>query len=376
MAFNNTTDEEDKREEVAAQSQPQYVNALDPIVADYEERMRRQDESDRNRIEKLSKGRSYWIGANMLANVMAEAINAWGTANGAPAMQLPEYNNDYMKVWKEADEKRIANRQKLQDYYDRLRMTKIQRDQQIADIEANNKRQDELTQKTWRHQDDAAKTAFDRQTNAQKDRENRIKAENEKNRTNGIDNIMKTYSVYDVTRDEAEYIYDFKKLPPRIQKIVDDEKFNRQKKLQEIRSTGRDKDYDIKVGDVTIGALKKSEYESNLGQVSEIVKKYAGVSDPGGFPAYAANAKRDGAMNGSEILGEWQTKTNEYNRYVKEYGNKVLTPQQINELVRRNNLTDNEQFMNEIMGLAGVVAPETPVQQQSTENNLEDFFNE
>ena len=102
-----------------------------------------QKAEDDARIEQLSKGRQYWVGANMLANVFAQAVNSWGTANGAPAMQMPEYNNEYLKIWKESDEKRMASYQKMKDYYDRLRLMKVNRDQQLADREAG-----------WQHQQD------------------------------------------------------------------------------------------------------------------------------------------------------------------------------------------------------------------------------
>lgn len=85
-----------------------YAQAADP---------QRQAEQD----ARIRRGREFWTGAGLFANVVANAINANGTARNAPNMT---WNNDMEKnmyaSWKEADRQLKADRNAANERYNAL----------------------------------------------------------------------------------------------------------------------------------------------------------------------------------------------------------------------------------------------------------------
>lgn len=341
-----------------APSEPQYVNAWDDILAEHEKTLERQKAEDQQRIDKLSKGRAYWIGANMLANVFAEAINAWGTGNGAPAMQLPEYNNEYMKQWKEADDRRHVNYQRMKDQYDRLRVGQIQREQQIADTKNQRAYTEQQQQNAW-----------DRQQQAIKDREQRAKDQAEEEVTRKKDAAMRIYAEFKMTEQEAEDYARGYGLPLRIQRRLADEDTQRRIKQREIQTLGRNKDYDIHIGGVIVGASKESEYTSNLGELQSLVLKYIEQANPN--PGDIPDSQKYGT--GTEGYQRWRADKDKYEAFAKAYKGKKLDRQQLEELVKTYGLDKDLDFMKEVNKLAGVVKPQ---QQAPAGENANDWFDE
>lgn len=94
---------------------------------------RRQDEED----ARIQRGRQFWTGANLFANVIANAINANGTARNAPNMT---WNNEMEKnmyaTWRDADKQLRADRKEAQQRYDAMTLQDAQmrlNDKQAAD---------------------------------------------------------------------------------------------------------------------------------------------------------------------------------------------------------------------------------------------------
>lgn len=340
MADTKTYEEE--RQQTTA-PEPQYSNLWDEFLKEDEKKLQQQEADDRARIEQLSKGRQYWIGANMFANALGNLINVYGTRHGAPAMQMPQMDNSYMKVWKESDDLRRANYQRMKDHYDRLRLGKMQRDQQIDDMRKSDEKARQLRNEGYEREDAKRQEAIERADNERKE---------------GIANIMEVFKDYDVTEKEAAWMYDNKgqKLP-RIEKQLRDEEYDKKIKYADHvaanKGSGNSKDYDLLVGSITIHSNTPSEEAAKRGEVSSIVKKYVEklVTNPGPYPDIS-NLKTDDEK--SKAYSDFQKAKEAYDQYKKSYGNyKTLSKDQIAELVNRYGLNEDTAFMNEINAVAG-----------------------
>lgn len=91
-----------------------FAAAADPV---------RQAEED----ARIQRGRQFWTGANLFANVIANAINANGTARNAPNMT---WNNEMEKnmyaTWRDVDKQLRADRKEAQQRYDAIGMQQNQ----------------------------------------------------------------------------------------------------------------------------------------------------------------------------------------------------------------------------------------------------------
>lgn len=133
-----TTYEEEKKEE-RQRVRPSDYDYTAPVGTyygeqgnDYSDQMRqmisqRAAELDPNRIAeqdaRVQRGRSFWTGANLFANVMANAINAHGTANGAPNMTWNDAPSQKMyDTWRDADKQLRLDRKSAQDRLEALRL--------------------------------------------------------------------------------------------------------------------------------------------------------------------------------------------------------------------------------------------------------------
>ncbi len=76
---------------------------------------------------KTQRARSFWTGANLFANVIANAINANGTAKGAPNMTFNDNASQQMyESWRTSDRELRADRRAAQQRVDALRMQDAQ----------------------------------------------------------------------------------------------------------------------------------------------------------------------------------------------------------------------------------------------------------
>ena len=77
--------------------------------------------------KKIQRGRNFWTGANLFANVIANAINANGTAKGAPNMKWDDNAQQKMyETWQNADKELKADRRAAQQRLDALRLQDAQ----------------------------------------------------------------------------------------------------------------------------------------------------------------------------------------------------------------------------------------------------------
>lgn len=73
--------------------------------------------------ERTQRGREFWTGANLFANVIANAINAHGTANGAPNMTWNDASSQKMyETWQNADKELNTDRRSAQQRLEALQM--------------------------------------------------------------------------------------------------------------------------------------------------------------------------------------------------------------------------------------------------------------
>ena len=76
---------------------------------------------------RMQRGRNFWTGANLFANVIANAINANGTAKGAPNMTWNDNASQKMyETWQTADKELKADRRAAQQRLDALRLQDAQ----------------------------------------------------------------------------------------------------------------------------------------------------------------------------------------------------------------------------------------------------------
>ena len=72
---------------------------------------------------RIQRGRQFWTGANLFANVVANAVNVGGTSNGAPNMTWNDASSQKMyDTWRTADKELKADRMAAQQRLDALRM--------------------------------------------------------------------------------------------------------------------------------------------------------------------------------------------------------------------------------------------------------------
>lgn len=91
-----------------------YVNKTDP---------QKQAEED----ARIRRGREIWTGANLFTNVIANAINAYGTAKGAPNMTFNDAASQKMyDTWRDADKELKADRRAAQQRLEALQMQDAQ----------------------------------------------------------------------------------------------------------------------------------------------------------------------------------------------------------------------------------------------------------
>jgi len=152
--------------------------------------------------KKIQRGRAIWTGANLFANVIANAINASGTAKGAPNMTFNDAATQKMyDTWQTADKELKADRRAAQQRIDALRLQDAQmraagaekragevrnandmnfkialeqaqhergRQEKNADQERQWQHDDEVYQRNLEDQRQNATTAFNRQAYLQK----------------------------------------------------------------------------------------------------------------------------------------------------------------------------------------------------------------
>lgn len=358
-----TPTEEEKRQE-------QYVSPYESPLQDIWNEMEQQRADDTERIEKLSKGRAYWVGANMFANALGNLINVYGTTHGAPAMKMPDMDNSYMKLWKESDDIRRANYQRMKDRYDRLRLAKIQ-DEASWNRELNRRDwQEQQTKETRTYNEGLAEAERKRKEQEREDlitnimsthpgytREDAIALINdksyvpEKDKNTTVDAWLKRYPTVD-RNDIYNWLYRNGPVPEAIAKDEED----RKKREYSWRVNGREKDYDINIGGVIIGALRQNEFDANIGNINSIVKRYIDkvLPNPGDFP----DSKIYGT--GTEGYQKWSEAKKKYDDFQKKYGNRSLSKAELEELVRTYGLDKDKDFMREINALAGKGTQQAP----------------
>lgn len=141
------------------------------MFADYASKTDPQKQAEED--ARIQRGRNFWTGANLFANVVANAINARGTAKGAPNMTFNDAASQKMyDSWKEADKQLKADRLGAQQRYEALAMQdaaltaagkekRAAEQKNIHDVNFNIQREDDK----WKRQQeaDAAKTQTQQQ---------------------------------------------------------------------------------------------------------------------------------------------------------------------------------------------------------------------
>lgn len=170
-----------------------YAQAADPAVQAAQD-------------ARIQRGRQFWTGANLFANVIANAINANGTAKGAPNMTWNDASTQKMyETWKDADARLRADRKEAQQRYDAMGLqqqqmrlaaaqaqdragldaykTNYAAQQEAAKFNLGNQWQDYRTQQTQDYQDKVRQQTQDYQSREAQKSRNFTASENEKSRT-------------------------------------------------------------------------------------------------------------------------------------------------------------------------------------------------
>lgn len=111
---------------------------------------------------RIQRGRNFWTGANLFANVIANAINASGTAKGAPSMTINDAASQKMyDTWRDADKELKADRRAAQQRLDALRLQDAQF--RMAEVQARDKAALDAYNMNFKLQNEAAKAKNDRE---------------------------------------------------------------------------------------------------------------------------------------------------------------------------------------------------------------------
>lgn len=137
MATNTTIPPEEKKVEMPTYDYQSpmgtYYGEQGNEQADVMQRMinewatRTDPQAQAEQDKKIQRGRAIWTGANLFANVIANAINASGTAKGAPNMTFDDAATQKMYTdWQTADKELKADRRAAQQRIDALRLQDAQ----------------------------------------------------------------------------------------------------------------------------------------------------------------------------------------------------------------------------------------------------------
>ena len=108
---------------------------MQQMIADYVNRTDPQAQAEQD--ARTQRGRNFWTGANLFANVIANAINAGGTAKDAPSMTWNDSQQKMFDTWQTADRELKADRKAAQQRLEALRMQDAQL--RMADAQARDK---------------------------------------------------------------------------------------------------------------------------------------------------------------------------------------------------------------------------------------------
>lgn len=361
-----TPTEEEKRQE-------QYVSPYESPLQDIWNEMEQQRADDTERIEKLSKGRAYWVGANMFANALGNLINVYGTTHGAPAMKMPDMDNSYMKLWKESDDIRRANYQRMKDHYDRLRAAQIHDEirhdatvegQQYA--EQQRQKQNEYNERI-----------------AQEERD-RIKQEKDELRRRNIDQVKALHP--DWTDIQAEAYVDQKLISDDYRRQLAKEEEDRRIREYEGREnakqkakvfysgTGKDEN-NLYVSDgigedIIITGKDRSDKKKNIGLVSAIIKEKLDEMFP--EVTYSDIAK-EGNESRREELKKMKAAYDAFVASNKRTDWTNLDEKDIQYYIKKYNLLD-EDLRHQLRQIAKGVEDEAAVNKGNNDPNV--FFDE
>lgn len=137
MATNTTIPPEEKKVEMPTYNYQSptgtYYGEQGNEQADAVQRMinewatRTDPQAQAEQDKKIQRGRAFWTGANLFANVIANAINAHGTAKGAPNMTINDAASQKMyDTWRDADKELKADRRAAQQRLEALQMQDTQ----------------------------------------------------------------------------------------------------------------------------------------------------------------------------------------------------------------------------------------------------------
>ena len=274
---------------------------------------------------KIQRGRQFWTGGNLFANVIANAINANGTAKGAPSMT---WNNEMEKnmyaTWRDADRQLRADRQDAQRRYEAMGLQRQQMRLEAA-----------------KAQDAAAKDAYDinfKNANADIADQNKLvqgdydygrkKADDEAKEQRGYEHSEKMLKIKNAAtaaenRRQREH-----------QETMADKTEERQTKLALLKK-GYDPDQKrVLVGNDYFKAENQNEAASHIWAVYEMLRN-AYNADDGTGKARSAYNPTSGYVNATSDIDEATAfigrtfrsvyKNNpafhtEYDQYSKEYG--------------------------------------------------------
>lgn len=109
----------------AAYEGSDQADLMQQMIADYVNRTDPQAQAEQDK--KIQRGRAIWTGANLFTNVIANAINASGTAKGAPSMTFNDAASQKMyDTWRDQDKELKADRKAAQQRLDALRLQDAQ----------------------------------------------------------------------------------------------------------------------------------------------------------------------------------------------------------------------------------------------------------
>lgn len=304
---------------------------MQQMIADYVSRTDPKAQAEQD--AKMQRGRQFWTGANLFANVIANAINASGTAKGAPSMTWNDNASQKMyDTWRDQDKELKADRKAAQQRLDALRLQDAQF--RMADKQAQDKAALEVYKTQFGLDKDAAVANWNRKNKDYENQQAQQQALEKEER--GYQQQVKMAGISNAAAAERQ-----KAGFEHTEKMADKTE-ERQTKLALIKK-GYDPDQKrVLVGNGYFKAENQNEAANHIWAVYEMLRN-AYNADDGTGKARVAGMPMSGYLDATSDIDEATAfigrtfrsvyKNNpafkaEYDEYSKEYGASAATTEQ------------------------------------------------
>lgn len=290
---------------------------------------------------RIRRGREVWTGANLFANVIANAINARGTAKGAPSMTWSDNQQKMFDDWRTADRELKADRRAAQQRLDALRLQDAQF--RMADAQARDKAALDAYNRNYEAGEKANAANWQRGVSGyETERKRRQKLEDDETAFNRQKQMAGINNAAAAARQQAGFDHQ-----ENMAKLTEE----RQTKLAQLKHGYNPDDKRVLVGNSYFKADNQNEASNHIWAVYEMLRN-AYNADDGQGKARVAGMPNSGYMNPTSDIDEAVSFIGrtfrsayrgnpgfkaDYDAYSKEYSAQAAAKPQTTQQEQQNN---------------------------------------